>query len=275
MTTTTFQPQREPTSFWKRAAPLWGGAVLGVAALIGASTTAVQAQFATVPGLTELPVPAQLAVAAAQPIVLVSVATAAGTALAPRLGLRSWLAQRGAAGTPFWAQLKRELPLALGAGAALSLVTIGLDLTTRTLMPPLKPGAEQLTETVSHTSVPSVLAALLYGGITEEVLLRWGFMTLLAWIGWKLVQRGVGKPRPAIMWAAIGLSSLIFGVGHLPATAIAFELTPFVIARALVANGVFGLLAGWLYWRRSLEAAMAAHMAAHLVLTGANLLLTR
>jgi membrane protease YdiL (CAAX protease family) len=56
---------------------------------------------------------------------------------------------------------------------------------------------------------------------------------------------------------------------------VAYDLTPFVIARALLLNGIFGLVAGWLYWRKSLEAAMAAHMLGHVVFTVATLALTR
>jgi membrane protease YdiL (CAAX protease family) len=31
-------------------------------------------------------------------------------------------------------------------------------------------------------------------------------------------------------------------------------------------NSIFGIVAGFLYWRRGLEAAILAHMSAHLVL---------
>ena len=66
---------------------------------------------------------------------------------------------------------------------------------------------------------------------------------------------------------AIILAALLFGVGHLPATALIVPLTPVVIARAIVLNGIGGLLFGWLYWRRSLEAAMIAHATFHVVAT--------
>jgi membrane protease YdiL (CAAX protease family) len=43
-------------------------------------------------------------------------------------------------------------------------------------------------------------------------------------------------------------------------------LTPALIARALILNGIPGIAFGWLYWRRGLEAAMVAHFSADLVL---------
>jgi len=63
------------------------------------------------------------------------------------------------------------------------------------------------------------------------------------------------------------MAALIFGAGHLPATAALVPLTPLIVARALVLNGVFGIAAGWLYWRHSLEAAMLSHATGHVVFT--------
>ena len=45
-----------------------------------------------------------------------------------------------------------------------------------------------------------------------------------------------------------------------------FALTLYVI----VANSVFGLIAGYLYWKRGLESAMLAHMLAHVVMLTAS-----
>ena len=63
------------------------------------------------------------------------------------------------------------------------------------------------------------------------------------------------------------ISSLVFGVGHLPvgytiSPAATAALTLYVIA----ANPVFGLLAGYLYWERGLGSAIIAHMTAHVVM---------
>ena len=43
-------------------------------------------------------------------------------------------------------------------------------------------------------------------------------------------------------------------------------MTPGLVVRALVLNGVAGAAFGYLYWRHGLEAAMAGHMSAHVVL---------
>jgi hypothetical protein len=112
---------------------------------------------------------------------------------------------------------------------------------------------------------------LLYGGITEELLLRWGFMTLLVWIGWRVFQKQQSKPTSAIFVVAILLSSLMFALGHLPlAVFLVGEMTAAIVFFVIVANSAFGVVAGYLYWKYGLESAIIAHMLIHVVLVLAS-----
>lgn len=43
-------------------------------------------------------------------------------------------------------------------------------------------------------------------------------------------------------------------------------MTPLLVARELALNGVAGVAFRCLYWRHGLEAAMAGHMSAHVIL---------
>ena len=52
-------------------------------------------------------------------------------------------------------------------------------------------------------------------------------------------------------------------------------MTPLLIARALVLNGIGGIVFGWLYWKRGLLAAMLAHFSADIVLHVAAPMVTR
>lgn len=105
-----------------------------------------------------------------------------------------------------------------------------------------------------------------YGGIVEEVMMRLFLMTLLAWLGTRLFRRKQGRPNAVILWAAILISGLALGIGHLPtAIALGIPLTPIYVARTLVLNAI-GIVFGWLYWQRGLESAMAAHFAADIAL---------
>src|SRR4029450_2603990 len=96
-----------------------------------------------------------------------------------------------------------------------------------------------------------LLTRLFYGGFTEELLLRWGVMTLIAWGAWRLFQKGRGSPRPAIFIVAILISSLVFAAGHLPIAYMLFpDRTPALTAFVIVGNSTFGLVAGYLYWKK-------------------------
>jgi hypothetical protein len=112
-----------------------------------------------------------------------------------------------------------------------------------------------------------LVARVLYGGVTEEILLRWGFMTLLVWTAWRFFQRRTSEPKAVYIWLAIIVSAVVFGLGHLPAARLllAGGLTPYVIAFVIGANSVFGIVAGYLFWRYGLESAIIAHALAHIL----------
>jgi membrane protease YdiL (CAAX protease family) len=69
-----------------------------------------------------------------------------------------------------------------------------------------------------------------------------------------------------ILWTANILVALLFGLGHLPATATLVPLTSLVVIRAVVLNGPASLAFGYLYWAHGLESAMLAHFTADVVL---------
>lgn len=111
------------------------------------------------------------------------------------------------------------------------------------------------------------MLASVYGGIGEEILLRLFFMTLIVWIISKIKRSkaNILDNNPA-MWLAIIISAVVFGLGHLPITSTVTPLTTLVIIRAIVLNGVGGVIFGWLYWKKGLESAMIAHFSADVVL---------
>lgn len=111
-------------------------------------------------------------------------------------------------------------------------------------------------------------AAVLYGGIVEKILMRLFLMSLIAFILWKLFFRNTSKNKlpDKIFISANIISALLFAAGHLPATVAAFgELTPMLLARCFLLNGIFGLLFGRLYRRYGIWYSMAAHMLVHIV----------
>jgi len=123
-----------------------------------------------------------------------------------------------------------------------------------------------MMEQVSFPLWQGFLASF-YGGIGEEILVRLFVMTLIVWILSKL-KRSKEKvtKNNFVIWFSIIIASLLFGLGHLPATAMLTTLTPLVIFRALLLNGIGGVVFGWLYWKKGLESSMIAHFSADITL---------
>jgi membrane protease YdiL (CAAX protease family) len=249
------------TRFGKTFLALAALGVPGVLALIPMVRGQVEA---LPPELLELPAPLTMALALLNSLILLAIAVAVGTLLAHRVGLRSLVAERVRQGTAIWPGLRPHIPLAVAGGLILSVVILGLD----ALINPF--AGTELAGGLAGGEAPTIgallaqlLLGLLYGGIVEELLLRWGLMSLLVWIGWRVAQRGQGLPRPALVWTAIVLAALLFGIAHLPALATMVALTPLIVIRTILLNALGGVLFGWLFWRRSLEAAMVAHATTH------------
>lgn len=111
-----------------------------------------------------------------------------------------------------------------------------------------------------------LLAGVLYGGITEELLMRLFLLSVTAWLIGRLWRTRDGMPTSGAFWIAIFVVAVLFGLGHLPATSAITPITPLLLARALLLNGIAGVAFGYLYWKRGLEAAMLGHASAHLVM---------
>ncbi|HWR95395.1 MAG TPA: CPBP family intramembrane glutamic endopeptidase [Arenimonas sp.] len=110
-------------------------------------------------------------------------------------------------------------------------------------------------------------ARLFYGGISEELLIRWGLMSFLVWASYRLFQKNAGDVNKIHYIIAIAISALLFGAGHLPAMlAVSPVINMPLIAYILIGNAAFGLIAGTLYWKYGLECAILAHMLAHVTM---------
>jgi hypothetical protein len=98
-----------------------------------------------------------------------------------------------------------------------------------------------------------------HAAVGEEILFRLFFMSAVAW----LAQR-FGADHHASMWTGLVLSTLLFGLAHLPAAWSA--VTSLVLVRVLFLNGIAGIVMGWFCWRRGLESAMIVHFSADAVI---------
>lgn len=200
--------------------------------------------FGHLPTQPRIPLAAVIALQGIQVLVLVALAAWAGVACAPGAGLDApWL--RGAGRPSF-----RVVAEAIALGTLASVLVAAVVAALRPHLPAAlsEQGATPAVRWIGATSA-------FYGGLVEEILLRWGILSALVLGAKKLRLDGA-----AGFWVANLAAALLFGLGHLPAArAIGGPLTAPVVLYVLAGNGIAGLLFGWFFRRRGLEAAMVSH----------------
>ncbi|MCZ8014466.1 MAG: CPBP family glutamic-type intramembrane protease [Limnobacter sp.] len=192
---------------------------------------------------------------ALQSIVLVVLASGIGALLSAKVGLRAPVLSALASGGDVRAAIGLQLLPGVIGGFLGAAVIIGF----------YEFAPSELAVLQERGSIPFA-ARILYGGVTEEVLIRWGLMTILVWAGWRTLQRARAVPSDAIVWLGIGISALVFGVSHVPSVVAGMGgVSGMVVAYITFGNAIFGIVAGYLFWRYGLEAAITAHVLAHVI----------
>ena len=114
-----------------------------------------------------------------------------------------------------------------------------------------------------------LLPKLLYGGITDELLLRFGGMSLVMWLLWRFFGQGQRRPGWVLGGAAVVITAVLAGtVPVYLAWSLIATLPSAVLAQLLLCEIVYGLLAGVLFWRYGLEVAILAHVVTYLLSHG-------
>jgi hypothetical protein len=216
------------------------------------------AQDRLLPGKEMPPLPVLTVASVLQSLVVVAVPAAVGTAVAHQVGLQAPVFQALVAGEPVWPAVRPHILPTLVVGIAGALIFCAayyglfrpwLDEETRTHWDELRNGL-------------GIRARLLYGGIVEEILTRWGLMSMFVWLG----SLAFGQPGPAVVWGAILISGVLFGLGHAPSyLAAGCHKTVSFFSAMIALNLWASLIFGWLFWQYGLLAAMLAHMLFHLV----------
>ncbi|WP_017150246.1 CPBP family intramembrane glutamic endopeptidase [Bacillus bingmayongensis] len=122
--------------------------------------------------------------------------------------------------------------------------------------------------TRDNYSLLHLAASVIYGGVVEEIMMRLFFMSLAAFILWKLFARSKEKENIPVWVFVVAniVSSLLFAAGHIPATIMTFGgLNALILIRCFLLNGVPGILFGWLYQKLGLQYAIIAHALAHVI----------
>jgi hypothetical protein len=190
------------------------------------------------------------------PAILVIVAVVVGTLLFQKVNLRVPIIEK-------WVGLnKRPLDVAaiLKSGVIGGFIS-GVIVVIVVLL--FKPMMLSEYEKLSQSLQLTLVARFLYGGITEEILLRFGLMTLLVWLCTKVIK----GTKPAAYWIGIVLAAVLFAIGHFPAVYGVIENPGIILLTyVFIGNTAGGLIFGWLFWKKGLESAFIAHVFIHVVL---------
>jgi len=231
------------------------GAILSTIALLPYALTLQAEALQDLP----LPLPVVLTISVLQSSILFAIVTFLGMLLSKKIGLKIPYLEA------FFSKNKNEIR----SFKPVAVFSIHSGLVVATLILILDLFFTKMGVVLASELFPPAWQAFLasfYGGIAEEILLRLFLMSLFVWIISKTIKTKNITFHSTAIWLAIILSSLFFGLGHLPATAAIITLTPLVVVRALVLNGVGGIVFGWLFWKKGLEAAMISHFVADVML---------
>jgi hypothetical protein len=242
---------------WKAFAVLLAAGLLGVVAVL---PYAMEIVGSSIPVPPEMSMPTIVMLALLQNGILLAVAILVGMVLSERIGLRMPLIQALTSGTRV-SNARAVMWPAVPAGAAAGTMLVAVD--ALAFLHHLTPAMRAL---VAIPLWKRLLAGIVYGGITEELIMRLFLLSLVSWLCGRRWKTADGLPSSGAFWFAIVFVAVLFGLGHLPVTSAIAPLTTALVLRAVVLNGIAGIAFGYLYWKHGLEAAMIGHMSAHVVM---------
>jgi membrane protease YdiL (CAAX protease family) len=242
--------------FWREWALLTVAGTLAALAVLPAIWSVVVAS-AHQQGIS---LPVFLTIQFLQSAAQVAVLVAIGLFFARRTGLGAPIIESYLAGDKEKKPIRPLLAPAIGLGILGAVATIALD---GLVFARLLPGFSSI---ISQIAGWQGLLASFDGGILEELELRLFLLSVLAWLFSKVRHTDQGLPTHGVLWLATAIAASIFGLLHLPATSLTVAITPWVVVRAILLNGMMGMLFGYFYWKRGLEAAILCHFSADIVL---------
>jgi membrane protease YdiL (CAAX protease family) len=200
-----------------------------------------------------------------QGAVLLIVAIGVGLPSAHAVGLGAPMVESILRGQYFSGLISAMPVTAVISGLTTSIVILLLD---RMLFVRHLPG--RFGEITSKIPISYSFLASLYGGITEEILVRLFLFSFLAWL-LSALYRSTSVLHAGGWWIINVIVAILFGAGHLPLMRAIIGLSAVTVTRTFLLNGTAGILFGWLYWKYGLEASMIAHFCADIFINAAEL----
>ena len=102
---------------------------------------------------------------------------------------------------------------------------------------------------------------ILYGGVVEEILVRWGLMNLVMFFALLFFRQNSNL----VVWSSIIFSGVMFGIGQIPAYIAAGCVSSRRFIYSILLLSLWqSLVFGFLFWQYGLISSMLAHMLFHL-----------
>ncbi|MDG6228460.1 MAG: CPBP family intramembrane metalloprotease [Candidatus Thermoplasmatota archaeon] len=241
---------------WKVFLILFGASIFGVIAVMPFALTIQQDLLEQVP----LPFPVIILLSIVQSAIMFFMLTLVGLVISKKIGFGAPILERLIEKKEVKTSIRSITRLSIGLGIIAGVLILLGDYIVSRL------GNVNLDLTTYAIPVWQGFLASFYGAINEEIMLRLFFMSLIIWICLKIKKTENKKATNRLVWFAIFLAAILFGIVHLPFTAAITSITPLILVRAILLNGIGGVIFGWLYWKKGLESAMISHFSADIIL---------
>ena len=249
---------------WRLFFVLWIASVIGIVLVLPYGYAMIPPPLSSRLPPLYLLIPLQVA----QGAIFLGLLTLGGLFFANRTGLSAPILEAWIEGQGIRARIKGILLPSILVGAVGTLLILALELWV--FQPSIRhqnpASASALSLWTHQPAAWKGLLASFYGAIDEEILLRLFALSLFAWLGRFVQRKPDGRPSVSVLWVANIIAALLFGLGHLPMTSALVPLTPLIVVRAVVLNGLLGIAFGYLYFTRGLESAMLSHFSADMLL---------
>src|SRR5690625_2616939 len=146
--------------------------------------------------------------------------------------------------------LKDSIPFIVVFAMGLTLIYLGFDVIFQNALPDFY----QPNFSIPNTS--QILSSLLYQGVGEEMLLRWGVMTAIIYV---FSSRG----RELNQWVyiiGIVFTAILYAFAQYNTGSAFTDFNFILVLRVLLLSGLEGILFGWLYYKFHFEAAVLSHV---------------